>query len=457
MKSRLLPLALSALVSPTFAVEPCKIEVIDKSNGWPVPLVRLTTTNDISFYTDNAGVVAFDAPEFMDKETWLHVFSHGYEMKPDGFGNRGVRFTPKPGGTFKIEIERKQIAKRLGRLTGGGIFAESQKLGGFTSWKETGVMGSDTVQLATYKGKLMWVWGDTNLPGYPLGIFDTPVATSSLKPLISLKPPTAIVYDYVKNEKGIPRGTAPFPGKGPAWVSGFISLPDKDGKEHLVATYSKIPDSLAAGEFGLAEWNDATQKFEIIDTFWKKSDAEPKPPEVFPDGHPVIWKDDKGKAWVYFNGPVNFKCPATYEAWKDKSRWQRVEPVRNYKNATGEGNVEAASASVAWSGYRKKWIMIFQQKFGKPSVFGEVWYVEGETPEGPWGPAIKIVTHENYTFYNVQIDWQLTSPDEPVVVFEGTYTTTFTDNKYKTPRYDYNQVAYRLDLDDPALKPAWKD
>lgn len=23
-----------------------------------------------------------------------------------------------------------------------------------------------------------------------------------------------------------------------------------------------------------------------------------------------------------------------------------------------------------------------------------------------------------------------------------------------TPRYDYNQILYRLDLDDPALKPA---
>ena len=36
--------------------------------------------------------------------------------------------------------------------------------------------------------------------------------------------------------------------------------------------------------------------------------------------------------------------------------------------------------------------------------------------------------------------------------FEGTYTTGFTDNKCPTPRYEYNQVMYRLDLSDPRLK-----
>ena len=33
-----------------------------------------------------------------------------------------------------------------------------------------------------------------------------------------------------------------------------------------------------------------------------------------------------------------------------------------------------------------------------------------------------------------------------------TYTTLFAQTKVKTPRYDYNQVMYRLDLDDPRLK-----
>jgi hypothetical protein len=30
----------------------------------------------------------------------------------------------------------------------------------------------------------------------------------------------------------------------------------------------------------------------------------------------------------------------------------------------------------------------------------------------------------------------------------------FADKPHPTPRYDYNQIIYRLDLDDPALAPA---
>ena len=38
-----------------------------------------------------------------------------------------------------------------------------------------------------------------------------------------------------------------------------------------------------------------------------------------------------------------------------------------------------------------------------------------------------------------------------VIYFEGTYANTFSGNPEATPRYDYNQVMYRLDLDDPRL------
>jgi hypothetical protein len=38
-----------------------------------------------------------------------------------------------------------------------------------------------------------------------------------------------------------------------------------------------------------------------------------------------------------------------------------------------------------------------------------------------------------------------------VIFFEGSYTTTFSDGAQPTPRYDYNQIMYRLDLDDARL------
>ena len=39
-----------------------------------------------------------------------------------------------------------------------------------------------------------------------------------------------------------------------------------------------------------------------------------------------------------------------------------------------------------------------------------------------------------------------------VIYFEGTYTNQFSGNPAFTPRYDYNQILYRLDLADPRLK-----
>lgn len=38
-----------------------------------------------------------------------------------------------------------------------------------------------------------------------------------------------------------------------------------------------------------------------------------------------------------------------------------------------------------------------------------------------------------------------------IIDFEGTYTATFSGNKDPTPRYDYNQVMYQLDLTDKRL------
>ena len=34
------------------------------------------------------------------------------------------------------------------------------------------------------------------------------------------------------------------------------------------------------------------------------------------------------------------------------------------------------------------------------SFLGEVWYAEADAPLGPWVYARKIVTHDDYSFYN---------------------------------------------------------
>ncbi len=94
--------------------------------------------------------------------------------------------------------------------------------------------------------------------------------------------------------------------------------------------------------------------------------------------------------------------------------------------------------------------MIFVQAGGSSSYLGEVWYAESEKIEGPWQNAKKIVTHEKYTFYN-----PVHHPffdDGRFIYFEGTYANTFSGNENQTPRYDYNQMMYRLDLSDARLR-----
>jgi hypothetical protein len=96
------------------------------------------------------------------------------------------------------------------------------------------------------------------------------------------------------------------------------------------------------------------------------------------------------------------------------------------------------------------------ESFGKPSAFGELWYAEADAPLGSWGPAVKVLTHENYTFYNPRLHPEFTPANSSILIFEGTYTEEFANHAQPTPRYNYNQVLYRLDLDDPALASARK-
>ena len=121
-----------------------------------MPLIELRTTHHLRFVSDNAGVIAFDLPELMNRQTWFTVIGHGYEIPKDGFGLRGVRLKPEPGKTLRVEVNRSIIARRLGRVTGAGLFAESQKLGRELDWTESGILGSDSVQNAVYDGKLFW-------------------------------------------------------------------------------------------------------------------------------------------------------------------------------------------------------------------------------------------------------------------------------------------------------------
>src|SRR3712207_1535466 len=106
-----------------------KITVADEQTGRGVPLVELRTVSSVRYVTDSRGVVAFFEPGLMDREVFFHVASHGYAFPADGFGNRGARLRVRPGGSATLKIQRRNIAERLYRVTGEGIYRDSALLG----------------------------------------------------------------------------------------------------------------------------------------------------------------------------------------------------------------------------------------------------------------------------------------------------------------------------------------
>lgn len=439
-----------------------EILVLDAETDRPIPLVKLQTTSGLAWFTDNAGVVCLDSPELVGQEVWLSVSSHGYVRDADGFGMRGIRVKVQSGGETRLSLKRTMKAERVGRLTGSGMLAESQKLGRYQEYKESGVVGCDSTFLTRWKGKLFWLWGDTNLFGYPLGIYRTLGATTSLDSSDALDyetQPLLPAWLHFRSTDGKLRPIAEIENEGPVWLGGLISLPDREGKDHLVASYVKIRGKLEAIESGLCEWDDDAQVFRVVRKLWGQTKSENRRPEsmLIPDGHPVRYKDSLGKEQLLFVNPFpQVQVAANYESWLDPTTWIRPsldfqKPWENGKfhKLDGEKKLEVVPhrGDMVWSERLSKWITVFTQIGGDASYLGEVWYAESDTPLGPWSDPIQIVTHDNYTFYNPVIHKHALSKESPYLYFEGTYTAEFANRAEKTPRYDYNQVLYRLNLD----------
>ncbi len=247
-------------------VHPYRIEVVDDETGRGVPLVDLRTVNAIRYVTDSNGIVAFDEPGLLGRKVFFHIQSHGYEFPKDGFGYRGLALETSPGGSARIKIKRLNIARRLYRITGAGIYRDSLLTGASIPIKEPvldgQVLGQDSVLTALFEGKIFWFWGDTNRPGYPLGNFHTPGATSERPGHGGLDPAHGVNLSYFVNESGFARPTCEMPGPGPTWVNGLVVLTDDQGKERMFAQYAKIRPPLEVYQRGLVEFDSRARTFQ---------------------------------------------------------------------------------------------------------------------------------------------------------------------------------------------------
>lgn len=463
------------------------IQVVDSQTGRGVPLVELRTTNNIRCFTDSNGIVAFLEPGLMDAEVFFFVESHGYEHPKDGFGFRGVRLRTTPGTTAVVKLDRINIAERLYRVTGQGIYRDSVLVGRPVPLKNPAinglVMGQDSVDTCIYHGRLFWTWGDTDRPSYPLGHFAMAGAVSDLPGKGGLDPAVGVDLDYFVDQDGFSRPVARMKEPGLVWLDGFLVVRDNDGRERMVAKYARLQDLGHVLERGLMVFNDDTGSFEPI----VRSDPNLLP---YPDFGHAFRVEVEGRPYYYFALPFPLTVRMRVEA-----KWDRVIDPNRYEVLTASqdgrpcwatfGDIAGADASararvtealkrekkdvrfldvesgkqvtphggsVYFNAHRRKWIAIVLQIGGESSMLGEVWYSEADTPVGPWAYARKVATHNKYSFYNPKQHPYFDQDGGRTIYFEGTYSWTFSGSEERaTPRYDYNQIMYRLDLDDPRL------
>jgi hypothetical protein len=481
------------------------IEVVDEQTGRGVPMVELQATSGARYYTDSNGLVAFDEPGLMGKRVFFGVAAHGYEFRPDGFGIRGVALEAKPGGVAKLKVKRINIAERLYRITGQGIYRDTVLLGRKAPIAEpllnAEVTGQDGILTAVYRGKLYWFYGDTNRLSYALGNFSMTGATTDLPEKID--PAVGFDLKYFAGKDGFARPMAPIGGEGVVWLFGLVVLPGESGRERMLAYFQRRRGLGAVLENGFVAFDDE------METFGKIKDVALDPP-IYPTGYPFRVKHDDGAEYVYFTAPYpalrvkadekSYLDLASYEGYtclkagtrfasKDEAQldrdadgklvwgWKKDTPPLNPKDqqdliaagkmrreespqrlqdADGGKPILLNNCSCFWNAYRKRYVMIASEGFGA-TMLGEVWYSESDRPEGPWVHARKIITHANkagdaHDFYNPTQHPFFDRDGGRVIYLEGSYVNTFSGNPHPTPYYEYNQIMYRLDLSDPRLK-----
>jgi hypothetical protein len=500
---RMAPTSMSVESTPARYFE---IEVVDDQSGRGVPLVELTTVSNVRYWTDSNGLVAVDDPALIGHQVFFRVRSDGYEFPADGFGMHGKAFAITPGGHAKIAVHRTNIAERLYRLTGEGVYRDTVLLGHASPTSQpllnAQVTGQDSVQSAAYHGKIYWFFGDTNRQSYPLGHFGTAGATSELPGHGGLDPEVGVDLNYFTDARGFSRPMFKASGAHPRWLDGLVVLKDTGGVERLVGKCDTHKSLEAVLERDLVVFNDADAAFESVAKL-------PLDAPLHPRGHTFLL-ETQGKTWCYFCDPFpNVRVPADLESMKDPTRYEAFTPlvagsrvlpgnarvtdlqfdrgddgkfawawkpntaplsyeqqaalIRSGKMSVAEARfcpldvetgkpVYLATGSVCFNAYRNKWIMIASQWGGKTSFLGEVWYAEAQQPEGPWMRARHILTHDRYSFYNPAQHPYFDQQGGQVIYFEGTYAGTFSRDSDLTPRYDYNQIMYRLDLSDPRLE-----
>ncbi|KAL9653185.1 hypothetical protein ABK040_009491 [Willaertia magna] len=446
-------------------------------------MVNLTTTNDIGFMSDSNGIIAFYEPEFIDQSfgVWFTIQSDGYSFKSDNPINgvpNGITLYPKCGKKTIIELNRNQKAERLYRVTGSGIYRDSYLTGepvkGISSQLlkskfllNSQVMGQDSVMNVIYKNKYYWFWGDTNAISNFLGNFYVTGGFSDFNELkrntLSISP--NITY-FINKENGFVKGLTKIePLNLPTWLTAPFVYQDK-----LYACFMKPNQNMEIIKRGMLQWDDVNNQFNHLFDYKDNQYSFP------PDGsHAKVYNGyEPNMIYFGFNFPMvktdNYLQLNNYFSFTPlKANTSNIDLnnlIFDRDELTGKliyswkRNTSPLSPTdmfkLVMNGKLKQeecyWLQLKSATDGEAIIAqaGSVSYnsfrdSEGLSPIGPFNYAVKIVTHNSQSFYNPKQHDELDELNGRVIYFEGTYANTFS-NAQPTPRYNYNQIMYKLDL-----------
>lgn len=475
------------------------IRVVDRETGRGIPLVELRTTDQTRYFTDSNGYVAYREPGLMSQQVWFDVSSWGYESPVGPYGTSGVALTTTPGSESVVELQRTSVAERLYRQTGVGIYRDTMLLGKTPPLDvpliNGQVAGSDSVQTVIYNGKMRWFWQDTNQVKFALGNYSMTGATSPLP--LELNASIGIPFTYFLRQPGgfvRPMARVEQDGNHPIWVDGLMVVRDGNQRERLVARYVAARKDFSVAQTGLMVYDDAEDVF-----IEHRRLPLPTESRLYPRDHPIRVKAN-GTEYFYIGAPPTVRVHADFESVTNPSEYEGLtcyaadgsidrdeggrirfswkqghkptsqkqvdtliregllEPEEApfaLRDVASNNPVRVANGSVAWNPFMKRWTMLFCEQ-GGDSFLGEVWFATANAPEGPWVHCRKVATHarpgQNMDFYNPKQHPELMQDGGRTIFFEGTFVNTFSGTTVPVPRYNYNQLMYRLDVSDARIE-----
>ena len=531
-----------------------RIRAVDRETGRGIPMVRFTVDSaSIDYYTDSAGVIAFDEAGLMGADVYFRVEGFGYQIPLNEHRERALVLHVRPGGTSEVELQRMLPGQRLYRITGLSPYRDSRLLGDAVPFRRSplvsNVMGQDSVYIERYRDRLFWLWGDTFIPlSWQFDAHHEVTSATGPPPGDSFDPDVGVQFDYFTNDDGFPKKmVAPDDGGTMTWFDGLVNLSDAKGRERLFALYVQMrqlpldenvpPEQIghpvsmwwtdhyradtiaiqrlgesgrsveeytarmAAAERrytrvtrGVMEFRDDDEHFHVVAEFPLREVDElhigSQPLRVRRNARDMIYfcglfpnrrVTAEVESFTNIEAYESFTClrPGTrfdnteeqLDRKKDGSlRWSwkrqtspigpreqaslveagRIRPEERwivFRDVKSDREVLTQHNSVRWNPHRHRYVGLFTEQ---SDTLTDCWYAEADSPTGPWVYMQHVISLNGYTFYN-PCHYFYKDGGRRIYV-EGTVTTWMgIGPRVPIPRYNYNQMMYRLDLRDPRL------